>query len=448
MNKPDDILAEFPEPARQVLSQAWSNVSQPQREELLGWLPLMPASVRPMKDILSFVLDSWTPVVGTKERIAVVGPANVGKSTLFNQLVQKGEDRAAVSPVPGTTRENQEADAGLFSVVDTPGADAAGAVGARERETAFEAARSADFLVIVFEATRGIGRHDKELFDDLAMLGKPFIVVLNKIDLVNKGDRGRVLEGAATVLGLDQSQILDTVATDGTNVGRVILAIAKAEPKLLAAIGTALPEYRSRLAWQRIVPAAGAAAAVGLIPLPFADVIPLLGIQSGLVLSIARIYGFEVTFVRAKELIATFGIGFAARTVFHELAKFSGVPGWLLSAAIAASTTVTIGYASTVWFAEGERVSPQVLNKLMRDLSAYLRDQLKDLARKKPDEGTLVQRITQSLRELPEQLRPDALRKRNEGDSALSKEVGQAPKGAGQTAAPREEGQGGSVAVP
>jgi len=419
MSKTDVFLSEFPDPAREVVARAWGSVSESQRQELENWLPLMPEAVRPMKDILSFVLDSWTPVVGEKNRIAVVGPANVGKSTLFNQLIHSKEDLAKVSPVPGTTRTNQEADAGLFSVIDTPGADAAGAVGASERAVAFEAAKSADFLVIVFEATRGIGRHDKDLFDDLVMLGKPFIVVLNKIDLVNKADRIRVLEGVATVLGLEQSQIIDTIATDGTNVGRVILAIAKAEPKLLAAIGQALPEYRARLAWQRIVPAAGAAAAVGLIPLPFADVIPLLGIQSGLVLSIARIYGFEVTFARAKELIAAFGMGFAARTLFHELVKFGGIPGWLLSATIAASTTVAIGYASTVWFAEGERLSPKVLNKLVQDLTAYLGEQLKDLARKKPDEGTLVQRITQALKELPEQLRPDAAKKqvRVAGDS-------------------------------
>jgi uncharacterized protein (DUF697 family) len=231
---------------------------------------------------------------------------------------------------------------------------------------------------------------------------------LNKIDLVSKGDRTGVLEGAATVLGLEQSQIIDTIATDGTNVGRVILAVTKLEPKLLAAIGQALPEYRAKLAWQRIVPSAGAAAAVGLIPLPFADLIPLVGIQSGLVLSIARIYGFQVTFARAKELIAAFGIGFAARTVFHEVVKFGGIPGWLLSASIAASTTVAIGYAATAWFAEGKRLSPKALNGLVNDLTTYLGEQLKDLARKRPDEGTLVQRITQALKELPEQFRPDA----------------------------------------
>ena len=66
-----------------------------------SWLPLMPDSVKPMKEILSFVLDSWTPVVGKKNRIAVVGPANVGKSTLFNQLVQKKEDLRRRQPGAG-----------------------------------------------------------------------------------------------------------------------------------------------------------------------------------------------------------------------------------------------------------------------------------------------------------------------------------------------------------
>jgi len=38
-----------------------------------------------------------------------------------------------VSPLPGTTTENQQADAALFTVVDTPGADAVGSVGEQEK---------------------------------------------------------------------------------------------------------------------------------------------------------------------------------------------------------------------------------------------------------------------------------------------------------------------------
>ena len=400
------ILTEFPEPVRDTVGDVWGRLSPEQREELEDLLGQLPASLRPLKDILGLVLDQYKPVFGTKRNIAVVGPANVGKSTLYNQLISRAEDRAEVGPVPGTTRTNQEADAGLFTLVDTPGADAVGEVGEREREIAFDAAERADFLVIVFEATQGIKRYQKDLFDDLAVLGKPFVVVLNKVDLIPKRDQENVRDVAARNLGLGSSQVIQTVATKGTNVGRVILAIAKFEPELLAALGAALPEYRVRLAWQRIVPAASAAGVVGLIPLPFVDLIPLLGIQSGLVLSIARIYGFKITLVRARELIATFGIGMIARTIFQQLSKLGGVPGWMLSAAIASATTVAIGYAAMAWFSQGERPTRESLRQIVADVTDYLKEQLLTLGKKKPDRGTLRERITEALDNLPGRMRP------------------------------------------
>ena len=82
--------------------------------------------------------------------------------------------------------------------------------------------------------------------------------------------------------------------------------------------------------------------------------IPLLAIQTGLVLSISRIYGYQITAARARELIVTFGVAMIARTLFQELSKLGGVPGWLLSSAIATSTTVAIGYAAMTWFARGD----------------------------------------------------------------------------------------------
>jgi len=196
------------------------------------------------------------------------------------------------------------------------------------------------------------------------------------------------------------------VATKGSNVGRVILAVAKFEPELLAALGAGLPEYRARLAWQRIVPAASAAGVVGLVPLPFIDLIPLLGIQSGLVLSVARIYGFKITLARARELIATFGIGMIARTIFQQLSKLGGVPGWLLSAAIASATTVAIGYTAMAWFSRGERPTRESLRQIVADVTDYLKEQLLALGQKKPDRGTLRERLTEALNNLPERMRP------------------------------------------
>ncbi len=401
----EELVDEFPEPSHDAIIRIWSALPPETRGEFTGILNQLPASVKPLKDVLGFVLDQYKPVFGKKRSIAIVGPANVGKSTLYNQLITRKEDLAEVGPVPGTTRDNQEADAGLFTLIDTPGADAVGEVGERERRIALEAAERVDFLVIMFEATRGVKRYEQDLFDILLAYGKPFVVVMNKIDLVPKEARAEVIEAAARNLRLEPSQIIATVATEGTHVGRVILAIVKLEPELVAAIAEALPEYRAKLAWQRIVPAASAAGAVGLIPLPFVDLVPLLGIQTGLVLSLARIYGFKITLARAKELIATFGVGMIARTVYQQLSKVLGVPGWILSASIAAATTVAIGFGAMAWFAHGERPSQEAMKRIVAGVALHLRDQLLGLGKKKPDRGALRKRITEALKELPGPLR-------------------------------------------
>ena len=410
----DDPLRDVPGLARPAVRQIRSTLPVQNQRELDALLSQLPTSVRPLKEIFGLVTDQYKPIIAPKQRIAVVGPTNVGKSTLFNNLITRKQDRAVVSPVPGTTRQAQEADAGLFSVVDTPGVDAVGELGEQERRIAFASAATADFLIIIFDAVQGIRRSERDLFDSLVALGKPFVVVLNKIDLVAKADRDAVIKSAAKGLRLEPSQIIDTVATDGTNVGRVILAVANAEPGLLAALAEALPEYRSKLAWGRIVPAAAAAATIALVPLPLADVIPLLAIQTGLVLSISRIYGYQINAVRARELIATFGVAMIARTTFQQLSKLGGVPGWLLSSAIATSATVAIGYAAMTWFARDERPSRDAFRKQTTEISLYLRGRLADLGRRKPNKGTLKQRVTQALQDMPRELQPQEITKMHE----------------------------------
>jgi hypothetical protein len=95
-----------------------------------------------------------------------------------------------------------------------------------------------------------------------------------------------------------------------------------------------------------------------------------------------------------------------ARTLFQELSKLGGVPGWLLSSAIATSTTVAIGYAAMTWFARGERPSQDAFRKQATEISLYLRGRLADLGRRKPSEGTLRQRVTKALQDMPRELQP------------------------------------------
>ena len=412
----DEILDEFPGPVRLKIGRIWATLPVEIRQELAEVMDNLSPSLKMLKGLLPLVLEHYAAAYGEKNRIAIVGPANVGKSTLYNQLISRAEDRAAVSSIPGTTRQSQQADTGLFVLVDTPGADAVGAVGERERQIAFQAAGGADFMVIVFEATSGIKQSERDLYDALQRLDKPSIVVLNKMDLIPKREQEQVRAIAARNLDLELSAVIGIVATERKNVGRVILAIAKSDPQLVRAIAAAMPEYRARLVWQRTAAAASSAGAVGWIPLPIADLVSLLFIQSGLVLSIARIYGYEITAARARELIATFGLGFAARAVYQQLSKLAGAPGWILSAAIAAATTMAIGYGAMMWFSYGEKPTRESMQKTVTDVTVHLRDQLLGLGKKKPDRGTVRQRITQTLKDLPDQFDPRGKGSPSEGD--------------------------------
>jgi small GTP-binding protein len=302
--------------------------------------------------------------------------------------------------VPGTTRVIQEAEAGLFIVVDTPGADAVGPIGAVERQRALDAARTADFQIILFDTIQGIKRNELEVFEELAALNKPHVVVLNKSDLA-KRDLEAVIQGVASNLGLKPEQVIPISAKYGINVGRVLMAIAVSEPALVVALGNAMPAYRGKLASRAIITAAGLSAVIALTPIPIIDFVPLVTTQAVMVVGIGRIHGRPITLSLAKELVATFGLGLAGRTLFQELSKLGGVPGWLLSAAIASSTTVVMGYAASVWFERGERVSPAALKQMTEQLTAALLAALRSLGRRRPNEVLLKERIEQVLQTYP-----------------------------------------------
>lgn len=121
-------------------------------------------------------------------RVAILGPPNAGKSTLFNALV--GSARAIVTEIPGTTRDT------LDAVVDVGGipvevVDTAGLRGSEDPverigiERARAAGETADAVVYVYDTTRDWRPEDAA---ELAALdGKPAVIVANKADLAGPG---------------------------------------------------------------------------------------------------------------------------------------------------------------------------------------------------------------------------------------------------------------------
>src|SRR5438309_50062 len=116
--------------------------------------------------------------------LAIIGRPNVGKSSLFNRLIER--DRAIVTATPGTTRdlvtEHVSLDGIPVELIDTAGlresTDEAESIGiAKSREAMAEA----DVVLLVLDATAPIHQEDEAAIAALAT--RPFLIVLNKQDL-------------------------------------------------------------------------------------------------------------------------------------------------------------------------------------------------------------------------------------------------------------------------
>ncbi|WP_420456217.1 tRNA uridine-5-carboxymethylaminomethyl(34) synthesis GTPase MnmE [Rubrivirga sp.] len=185
-------------------------------------------------------------------RVVLGGRPNAGKSTLLNALV--GDDRAIVSPTPGTTRDAVEAEAEIGGLrvrfVDTAGlretADAIEAEGTRRARAAID---RADVLVYVVDASVGLDAEERAFLDDLAERQPELALVMveNKADLVEERPgppadpaiaplrtgpavplerSGGRLDGGTPLVLSARDALADSVALDGLR--RAILDAARA----------------------------------------------------------------------------------------------------------------------------------------------------------------------------------------------------------------------------
>jgi len=116
--------------------------------------------------------------------VAIVGRANVGKSTLFNRLI--GKRMALVDDQPGVTRDRRMGDAKLgdleFTAIDTAGIEEAAAdtLTARMRAQTETAIAAADAVLFLVDARAGIVPSDRAIAQLVRRSGKPAILIANK----------------------------------------------------------------------------------------------------------------------------------------------------------------------------------------------------------------------------------------------------------------------------
>ena len=176
--------------------------------------------------------------VASPRRVVLTGSPNVGKSTLFNALVR--EDRALVSPAPGTTRDPVRETIAIEQVpvelVDTAGVEAPRDLLERlSIERTHASLRDADVILFLFDAEAGAQGPELRLLETLSH--RRVILLVNKIDAGNKKPLLDALPiSAKTGQGLDavRRKILHALAVTPRHVDGEAVVFTPRQERLLA----------------------------------------------------------------------------------------------------------------------------------------------------------------------------------------------------------------------
>ena len=159
--------------------------------------------------------------------VAIIGQANVGKSSLFNRLVRS--QQAIVAREAGTTRDNVigrvEYDDHHFWLVDTAGLkDPDDEFEASIQEQIIEATETADMILVVVDGSQYSNDQDKFVAKKALRSQKPVILLVNKTDL-----KGNLPSDEFKRLGI--RDIIRTSAEHNVGIVEVLNEITKHIPE-------------------------------------------------------------------------------------------------------------------------------------------------------------------------------------------------------------------------
>ncbi|MGZ5279760.1 MAG: ribosome biogenesis GTPase Der, partial [Pseudobdellovibrionaceae bacterium] len=136
---------------------------------------------------------SWneSSTLTTLPKVAIIGRPNVGKSTLFNILTNSR--KSVVKNQPGVTRdiivEPCEVWGKNFDLIDTGGiTEAHDTFSQLIREQVIDFLEAVDFLLVVMDGRSGLIPEDREILKIAQMTGKPFLLIVNKLDQQHEAD--------------------------------------------------------------------------------------------------------------------------------------------------------------------------------------------------------------------------------------------------------------------
>lgn len=141
---------------------------------------------------------------GERIHIGIFGKRNAGKSSIINALT--GQSLAIVSDIKGTTTDPvlkamELLPLGPVVMIDTPGLDDDGKLGALRIQKTYQILNKTDIAVLVVDGTVGMTKEDEAILNKINDKSIPCVIVMNKADLISDTDaKGTGNEAAIPVI--------------------------------------------------------------------------------------------------------------------------------------------------------------------------------------------------------------------------------------------------------
>ena len=300
--------------------------------------------------------------------ITFLGTASSGKTSAIKALFDV--DLGDISPIAGSTKNVKIIPiTDHVYIADAPGF---GDIQNEVSQKAKEICDKTDIFIYIINAEGGYKQQEKEDYENLISKNENVLVVLNKIDLIREEEKEVFISDIKEKMHVDDENFivasfnpLPQIYEEPINVDMVrdwILNRLEKKGKELLLIK--IVRGKDKIVDKWILGASISAAAIGLLPIPGSDIIPLTSLQIGLILKIAHIYGYDISKEKAKALITATLSGQIGKTVFRQIVKIIPGLGSMAGATVAGIFTFAIGKTMQKYFKSGMSIPIEDLGKM------------------------------------------------------------------------------------
>lgn len=265
---------------------------------------------------------------GERLHIAFFGKRNAGKSSLVNAIT--GQDLSVVSDVEGTTTDPVSKSMELLPIgpvliIDTPGFDDEGELGALRVKKTKQILNKADVAILVIDATVGMSDCDKELLDLFEDKKIPYLKVWNKSDLIADDDLDGVVVSAKDQIGIwELKEKIGVLGNRGSNEKKLVADLVSPLDfvVLVVPIDSAAPKGRLILPQQQMIRDLLEAGAISIVvrESELEETLSRLGHKSAMVITDSQAFSVVSEIVPQDVPLTSFSILMARYKGFLETA--------------------------------------------------------------------------------------------------------------------------------